>query len=399
MVHRRPSLTQIAPTLATLYLAVIISVLLYPFEFSLPPACPENSVEWRPDAAGVQFGRSGMLHSAAPPVSLYRRLLSGKGLTIEVWLSSATANQGGPARIVSYSLNPGERNFTLGQQGNDLIMRLRTTRTNDNGMRPSLKVTNLFVPETMQHIVVTYDFVEQRVYIDGRLRVAAAIPQGTFETWDPSYFLVFGNEFSGNRPWSGTIAYAAVYDFPLPEKDVVAKYKAGLGFSDAFPAAGLILAFDFTQGLESLKNGTNTVQTISPMLRLKKPVKIAMESRLFFSFAIDAEGKMTIPKDSRRQRPTVRDLIRNLVLFVPFGVFVFSWVERRVHSTALAILITAVGAGLVSATLEALQIFLASRASSIFDFGANVVGAMAGAALLVLVLAWWRTATASKPTP
>ncbi len=126
MVHRRSSLAQIAPTLATLYLAVIISVLLYPFEFSLPSSASlENSVEWRPDAAGVQFGRSGMLHSAAPPVSLYRRLLSGKGLTIEVWLSSATANQGGPARIVSYSLNPGERNFTLGQQGNDLIMRLR----------------------------------------------------------------------------------------------------------------------------------------------------------------------------------------------------------------------------------------------------------------------------------
>ncbi len=388
MVHRRSSLTQIAPTLATLYLAVIISVLLYPFEFSLPPACPENSVEWRPDAAGVQFGRSGMLHSAAPPVSLYRRLLSGKGLTIEVWLSSAIANQGGPARIVSYSLNPGERNFTLGQQGNDLIMRLRTTRTNDNGMRPSLKVTNVFVPETMQHIVVTYDFVEQRVYIDGRLRVAAAIPQGTFETWDSSYFLIFGNEFSGNRPWSGTIAYAAVYDLPLPEKDVFARYKAGLGFSDAFPAAGLILAFDFTQGLESLKNGTNTVQTVSPMLRLMKPVKVAIRSRLFFSFTIDAEGRMTILEGL-----SVRDIIHNLVLFVPFGVFVFSWVERRVHSTALAILITAVGAGLVSATLEALQIFLASRGSSIFDFGANVVGAMAGAALLVLVLAWWRTAT------
>ncbi len=376
MFHPTSSLAQFAPTLATLYLAALIYVLLSPFEFSSPDSSLENSVEWRTDSAGVQFSVPGMLHSDAPPVSLYRRLISGKGLTIEIWLSSANVNQGGPARIVSYSLNPFERNFTLGQDGNDLVMRLRTTRTNENATSPSLNVANVFVPETMQHIVVTYDYLEQRVYVDGKLRVAAMIPQGTFETWDPSYFLVFGNEFSGNRPWSGTIAYAAVYDFPLPEKDVVAKYKAGLGFGDAPPAAGLILAFDFTQGLESLKNRANTVQTVSPMLRLEEARTIAMESRLFFSSATH-----------------VWDLIRNLVLFVPFGVFVFSWVDRRVHSTALAILITAVSAGFVSATLEALQIFLASRSSSIFDFGANVVGAMAGAALLVLVLAWWRTAT------
>ena len=375
MVHPTFSLARFAPTLATLYLAVLISVLLYPFEFSSRDTSLENNFEWRTDAAGIQFGVSGMLHSASPPVSLYRRLISGEGLTIEVWLSSANANQGGPARIVSYSLNPWERNFTLGQDGDDLIMRLRTTRTDENATSPSLNVPNVFVPETMQHIVVTYDYLEQRVYVDGKLRVAAMIPQGTFETWDPSYFLVFGNEFGGERPWSGTIAYAAIYGLPLPERDIVAKYDAGLGFGDAPRAAGLILAFDFTQGLESLKNRANTVQTVSQMLPLKKPVRVPRDSRTFFSFMIDAEGKMTIPR-----RPTVWDFIRNVVLFVPFGAFVFAWLERRVQSTALAILITAVGVSLVSATLEALQFILASRSSSIFDFGANVIGAIAGAA-------------------
>jgi glycopeptide antibiotics resistance protein len=112
----------------------------------------------------------------------------------------------------------------------------------------------------------------------------------------------------------------------------------------------------------------------APLL-LKKPVRIPKDSRPFFSFIIDTEGKLTLIKNW-----TMKDVIRNFVLFVPFGAFGFAWLERRIQSSALAILIAAVCAGLVSATFEALQLFLPSRESSISDLGANAIGAIVGAA-------------------
>ena len=98
-------------------------------------------------------------------------------------------------------------------------------------------------------------------------------------------------------------------------------------------------------------------------------------SEFFFSFRTDAEGRLTAGTNW-----TNRDLINNVVLFVPFGVFVFAWLGRHSKSWVLSILITAVAAGLVSASCETLQLFLTTRESSISDLGTNVIGAIAGAA-------------------
>jgi VanZ family protein len=224
----------------------------------------------------------------------------------------------------------------------------------------------------MQHIVVTYDFAEQRIYVDGRMRHSAALPLGTFKNWDPSHYLVFGNEFTGNRSWRGTIAYAAIYDYPLPARDVIARYDTGAKFSGAdFPTS---LEFDFAQNIHQyLKVGTDKLRGLAPMLSI--PAKIRLKPRTIFSFMIDAEGKPVLSRG-----PYIRDLIRNFALFFPFGVLVFAWVQTRIRPTVLAILVPVVCAGLIAGTLEALQIFLAVRDSSIFDVGANVVGALAGAA-------------------
>jgi len=58
-------------------------------------------------------------------------------ITIEVWIKPANTTQAGPARIVTVSKDPGQRNFTLGQKGSAYEVRLRTTSTSPNG-EPSL---------------------------------------------------------------------------------------------------------------------------------------------------------------------------------------------------------------------------------------------------------------------
>ena len=125
------------------YMSFLVIVNLWPFEFY------GNGVRWIEGANGVDFEQPGQVISSCPSQWFYERLLSGSGLSVEVWLQSLNDTQVGPARIVSYSLNQTMRNFTLGQSEKKLVMRLRTTETNVNGMEPQLEpvsYTHLTLP-------------------------------------------------------------------------------------------------------------------------------------------------------------------------------------------------------------------------------------------------------------
>jgi hypothetical protein len=370
MVHSRSAWARLVPALAILYFASLFAVLLYPFECSSPFAARDNSASWPDGARGVRLGPSGVLVSAEPPTRLHQRLTSGRGLTVELWLSAAPGDQYGPARVMSYSLNPWQRNFALGQEGRDLVVRLRTTTTDANGV-PGLEVADAFadgVPGALQHIVVTYDFAEERVYIDGRLRAASALHPGGFETWDPGFFLIFGDEVFGARPWDGTIAYAALFDRPLSGGAVAARFEAGYRQID--PAARPLLAFDFTQGPEGLASGAVASGTIAPLPRLTKPARVAIYSRPFFLYL---GGRMIFAASSPW------DIIRNVILFMTFGVFGFAFAGRRGRPAASAILLTVAAAAAVSASCETLQFFQDARTSSILDLATNTAGALLGA--------------------
>lgn len=369
-------LARFAPAFAVIYFVVLCMVLLYPFHFSGLFATVENTAEGESD--GVYFGTSGMLRSITPPTALYDRLNAGKGLTLEIWLNTAAEDQD-RARIISYSLDPWHRNFTLAQEGNGLNIRLRTTKTDHNGIHPDLRIPAVFRPGTTQHVVMAYDFQQQRIYVDGKQRAATAVPGGDFQNWDPSCFLVFGNEATGARAWRGTISYAAIYDKPLSADSVAAHYQAGRALHAKLKGDGPLLAFDFTRGLGGLENNTASVSTVSPIPPLKKPVHIHTDSRLILSFFRGADRRIRLAGDA----PTW-DVIRNVILFVPFGLLLCSSLDRHFRSTALAVFTTVLVGIFVSASLEGLQILLPERTSSIFDVMANTTGMLCGAVVLYL---------------
>jgi hypothetical protein len=87
--------------------------------------------------------------------------------TLGARIASEASNQNGPARIISLSNNPNVRNFTLGQAGQDLVFRLRTPLTGQNGALPSLSVPYVFATQNPRHVIVTYDGRRLLVYIDG----------------------------------------------------------------------------------------------------------------------------------------------------------------------------------------------------------------------------------------
>ena len=116
------------------------------------------------DAAGnvrelrpVHRDGTSWLRSDGPAAFLARRLRASNAFTIRVRVASDDSNQHDVARIVSNSVSPFRRNFTLGQLGDDLIIRLRTPVTGDNGVRPQMDVPGVFSTKEVRDILVTYD--------------------------------------------------------------------------------------------------------------------------------------------------------------------------------------------------------------------------------------------------
>ncbi len=54
----------------------------------------------------------------------------------------------------------------------------------------------------------------RKLYVDG-VEVASSTVGGTFENWDESFKLAFGNEFTMNRPWLGELHDVAIYSVAL----------------------------------------------------------------------------------------------------------------------------------------------------------------------------------------
>jgi VanZ family protein len=105
----------------------------------------------------VSLSKDHWLTSSGPAAPLSEALqLTGK-FTLFVEAQTGDTRQTGPGRIVSLSTDPLNRNFTLGQEGPDLVFRLRTPFTGLNGSDPALIVPGVFAEVKKCFLVVTYD--------------------------------------------------------------------------------------------------------------------------------------------------------------------------------------------------------------------------------------------------
>ncbi len=141
-------------------------------------------------------------------------------LTVEAVLVPDNVTQAGPARIVTLSADPGQRDFTLGQDAQQLIMRLRTPRTGRNGTNPQMPFGKL-VPGKPVHVVVTYKPGRLVAFINGQKVLDTDAVQGDFSNWQP-YELLFGNEGTGDRDWMGTLSHVAIYARALSDEEAMA---------------------------------------------------------------------------------------------------------------------------------------------------------------------------------
>jgi hypothetical protein len=178
---------------------------------------------------------------------IYDRISATNSYTVEAWVRSATPDQDGPTRIVSYSSGTSNRNFTLGQQGVYYNFRNRNAQTGNNGSQPSYEpqIAKISDRTGVQHVVATYDGFRRRLYVDGQEIVddGDAAEQNTVQAlgnqWNSQYNLAFCNETTSNRSFKGQIYLVAIHNGALTLQQVANNFDSGLN-------AKLKLSFDIS---------------------------------------------------------------------------------------------------------------------------------------------------------
>lgn len=175
---------------------------------------------------GGRVLRKGAALEARGAASVLRRPLMKTGcMSLEIVLKTDSLDQVGPARIISFSREAMSRNFTLGQEGDGLIFRLRTTETDYNGQYLSLRVPSVLHDVRWQHFIVTFDGTQSRLYVDGKPHPQVLKLGGNFSNWGRNHVLVVGDEVPGGRPWNGTIRRFAIYDRALDADEVERRFR------------------------------------------------------------------------------------------------------------------------------------------------------------------------------
>lgn len=118
------------------------------------------------DRNGILLNSNHWLETSDSAALLTQRIRNTSQFTLIADVATADTNQTGPARIVSLSAGPLQRNFTLGQEGTNLDFRLRTPLTGINGSKPSLSVPHIFADTSPHKLIITYDGSTVRISLD-----------------------------------------------------------------------------------------------------------------------------------------------------------------------------------------------------------------------------------------
>jgi hypothetical protein len=347
------------------YLAFIFFAAFWPFDFVA--VCLHRQIDRTPDG-GVRTGRCAALSSPAPPKSLANAFRKANEISIEADIQSAGEDQSGPARIFSYSAGVNARNFTLGQEGNAAVLRLRTSETDRNGTDPHLEIPDIIPPGKRLHLLVTYDGQVQRLFVDGALADENREVTGDFSPWESDHYLTLGNERTPNRPWRGVVYTAALYTRALSPREAARNFRSS---RDA-PGGAVRVSDDLVAFYNFSADTGETIPDRSPAgfggplvtAAFQGTRQTLMEN---FSYGIG-----------------VQDMILNVIAFLPIAFFLYRLGPVSLHRRPALFVLTAFFIGLsISFSIEYFQQFTERRSPNLLDLIYNSVGGGLGG-----LLAW-----------
>jgi glycopeptide antibiotics resistance protein len=132
---------------------------------------PQLSWQGEPQATenfpGVFLSPQHWLKTKFPATAITEKIRHHSQFTFSTTFTAKETSQTGPARIISFSQDAYERNFTLSQDESNLVLRMRTPITGNNGSKPQLAIHNFFTDGKTHHLIITYNGSAIKFYLDG----------------------------------------------------------------------------------------------------------------------------------------------------------------------------------------------------------------------------------------
>lgn len=292
----------------------------YPFHWFSPLVAHQNNVSTT-NQVGILFEERGIAFTETPP-GWMDRAIRDNAFEVELDVRSRNTEQAGPARIFTISRDHYHRNLTVGQAGEDLVVRLRSRATGLNG-KPEYVVRGVFRSPALRRIAVRVKPEAIRIEVNGHRRLVARLPADALSTWDPEYELALGNEFTFQRPWHGEVRKALVR-----VRDAEFTYTA-----------------------------TN----------LRTPATYAWDRQLLL-------GKLLEPLSLSFERTDAADWIINLFGFAPFGILL-----ALARGSPISMVIAFACCAALSLSVEVGQLFFEMRTPEAMDVLFNAMGGCIGA--------------------
>lgn len=144
--------------------------------------------QWLDRGGGLLISEPARLISHSAASKLTEAMMAAREFSVEAWLRPLNSSQGqdGPARIISLSHGIWFRNFMLGQENSDMVLRVRNEINGSNGLRYALRVPNAF-HDSLQHFVAIYDHGVSQIFRNGQLL------NPIVDLRDPTLFVRLGN--------------------------------------------------------------------------------------------------------------------------------------------------------------------------------------------------------------
>jgi VanZ family protein len=188
-----------------LVILAYVALALAPFRWAPPHRLPNAAMV---DGDGLRFPAPGLLRTREAPAWLAQARDLGS-VRLQFRLRGYSPEQGGPARIFTVSRDVHLANLILGQEGPDLVLRLRRPSSTPAG-KPPYTIPGVFRDSGWHEVDIAIKPGSLRVEVDGRVALATELPERPLAGWDRRYLVALGNEVNGLHPWRGEVARAVV---------------------------------------------------------------------------------------------------------------------------------------------------------------------------------------------
>lgn len=323
-------------------IAAYAGATLFPFRLELPTH-DINPIKVEAGGEIVSVG-IGVARTASVPIWL-NDAIRHNSLRVDLTVTTADIQQSGPARILTLSDSHSERNLSVMQDEQHLVVLLRTPESGPNG-EPGYRIERTFEEGKPVSLAIEIEDQALRIRVNSEVTLSSALPAFPLSSWNADYRLGFANEFD-------------------PQREAVLRWCGQCGrLLDGFVASG-DSAWRGQIARADVVTPNHSVAYI-PATSLVVP---ATTTR----FHLDPEILPFFRRD-------LVDATANFLGFVPLGIVLSRLIRARMRLAGVLFAV-AVAFGL-SLSIEAAQFLVPVRSPSITDLLLNVAGVCLGFLLL-----------------